>query len=79
MLSVYEIQKEIILQMAILEMQDFAPYIIEMPLEYGDALMNEIRIPDQHIKLKHKDKFSYMGIKVYFGGKVITVCGKAYK
>lgn len=79
MITAYEINKEILLQIAILETQDMKPYIIEMPLEYGDALINEHRIANQNVKLQYKDKFNYMGIKVYFGGKGINVCGKAYK
>lgn len=76
-MTAFEIHRGIALQIAILETQDSKPYIIEMPLEYGDILINQFS--GVAIKLKRKDKFNYMGIKVYFGGKGVTVCGKAYK
>ena len=78
-MTAFEINKEILLQIAILEADDLKPYIIEMPIEYAETLVNEIRISKERIKMKYSDKYGYMGIKVYFGGKGINVCAKAYK
>jgi hypothetical protein len=78
-MTAFEIEKEIMLQISILESDGLKPYIIEMPIEYAEALVNKVRISKEHIKMKYSDKYGYMGIKVYFGGKGINVCAKVYK
>jgi hypothetical protein len=77
-MTAFEINSEILLQVAILELDGLKPYIVEMPLEYGQLLMDDLQ-PHVNINLKMNDKWRYMNMKVYFGGKSINVCAKAYK
>jgi len=77
MITAHEIEKEIMLQKEILEMQGFEPYIIEMPVEYAKILTKYMTGFD--VDFKKSNIWYYMNIKLYFGGKGITVCGKAYK
>ena len=77
-MTAFEINREILLQVSILELDGLKPYIVEMPLEYGQLLMDDLQ-PHVNINLKLNEKWKYMNLKVYFGGKGINVCAKAYK